>query len=232
MLRLEHLVTGDGDFRLSAHWDVAAGETLALLGASGAGKSTLLSAIAGFAPVHQGRLLWQDRPFQDRTPSDRPVSMVFQDHNLFGHLDVTQNIALGRNPSLRLTPDDKTRISAVLAEVGLDGLGTRRPSELSGGQQSRVALARALVRQKGLWLLDEPFAALGPGLRRDMLDLVKRVAQGAGATVILVTHDPQDALRFARQTSFIADGVAQAPVPTGQLFEAPPDPLKTYLGTQ
>jgi thiamine transport system ATP-binding protein len=119
----------------------------------------------------------------------------------------------------------------VLERVGLDGYGARRPAGLSGGQQSRVALARAMLRDRALWLLDEPFAALGPGLRQEMLALVSQMADAAGATVLMVTHDPDDAMRFADQTVFVADGIARAPVPTKALLADPADALRAYLGT-
>ena len=119
----------------------------------------------------------------------------------------------------------------ALAHVGLAGLGDRLPGALSGGQQSRVALARVLVRRKPLVLLDEPFAALGPALRAEMLDLVARVAQETGATVLMVSHDPDDARRIAALTIYLGEGRAEPPLPTEALFAEPPAALAAYLGT-
>jgi thiamine transport system ATP-binding protein len=156
--------------------------------------------------------------------------MLFQDHNLFPHLTVAQNVALGIKPSLRIDKADQSRIDAALADVGLAGYGGRLPSELSGGQQSRTALARVLVQARPLILLDEPFAALGPALRAEMLRLVRAVAERLGATLLMVTHDVADARRLGGQAVFVHDGVAEAPMPVEDLLADPPDALADYLG--
>lgn len=163
-------------------------------------------------------------------PGQRPVSVLFQDQNLFPHLSVAQNVGLGLRPDLRLTPADRDRVAQVLAEVGLEGLADRRSADLSGGQQGRVALARVLLRARPLLLLDEPFAALGPALKSEMLALLARIADRTGATVLMVTHDPEDARRFAPQTILVEGGVAHPPVPTGPLLDDPPPGLRAYLG--
>ena len=229
MLRLEGVEIRQEGFRLTADWAVPAGEKLAVIGPSGAGKSTLLMALAGFVP-HGGRVLWQGSDLGPMAPGDRPLSILFQDQNLFPHLTVAQNLGLGLSPRLRLTPADHDRIAATLGRVGLGGMGTRKPGQLSGGQIGRAALARALLRARPLLLLDEPFAALGPALKAEMLDLVTETAVETGATVLMVTHDPADARRFADQTVLVADGVAHAPQPTAALFAVPPPALATYLG--
>jgi len=231
MLRFEGVALQQGSFALSADWSIERGAKVALLGGSGAGKSTLLSAIAGFLPVAKGQIFWETGVLNALEPAARPVTMLFQDHNLFGHLTAAENVGLGIAPSLKLNAEQSARIARVLDRVGLDGFGARKPADLSGGQQSRVALARAMVRDRAVWLLDEPFSALGPGLRQEMLALVSEMAGAAGATVLMVTHDPEDALRFADQTVFVADGIARAPVPTKALFADPPDALRAYLGT-
>ena len=231
MLTFENLRITMDDFTLTANWSVAAGARLAIIGPSGAGKSTLLMAIAGFVPVAAGRITWVGQDIMALAPGDRPLSILFQDQNLFPHLTVTQNLGLGLSPLLALTPQQQDQIAAALARVGLSGLGARKPGALSGGQQGRVALARALLRSRPILLLDEPFAALGPALKAEMLDLVADVATAAGATVLLVTHDPADARRFADQTVLLADGTANPPVPTAALFENPPAALSDYLGS-
>ena len=231
MLQLENLCLTQGPFRLQANWALPAGETLAIIGPSGAGKSTLLMAIAGFRPATTGRILWNGADMASLPPGKRPVSILFQDQNLFPHLTIARNLGLGLNPRLRLTAAEWARVDAVLDRVGLAGMGNRRPSELSGGQQGRAALARALLMQKPLLLLDEPFAALGPALKADMLSLVTEVVTETKATLLMVTHDPQDARRHASLTSFVADGTALAPEPTESLFANPPAALQAYLGT-
>ena len=230
MLTLEALILQQDDFRLTADWSVAPGERVALIGPSGAGKSTLLMALAGFLPPAQGRILWQGRDLAGVAPGDRPISILFQDQNLFPHLTLAQNLGLGLSPTLRLTSARAAQIETALARVGLAGMGARKPGQLSGGQQGRAALARALLRARPVLLLDEPFAALGPALKAEMLDLLDEVATATGAAVLMVTHDPSDAKCFADKTVLVADGVAQAPQPTAELFANPPQALRDYLG--
>ncbi|MFC3182073.1 thiamine ABC transporter ATP-binding protein [Cypionkella sinensis] len=230
MLTVEALVLQQDDFRLAADWSVGAGERVALIGPSGAGKSTLLMALAGFIAPAQGRVLWQGDDLAAVAPGQRPMTILFQDQNLFPHLTLAQNLGLGLSPRLRLTPVQVAQIDTALARVGLGGMGARKPGQLSGGQQGRAALARALLRARPVLLLDEPFAALGPALKAEMLDLLDEVATETGATVLMVTHDPSDAKRFAGKTVLVADGVAQPPVLTAALFASPPQALIDYLG--
>lgn len=230
MLQLDRLTLAQGTFRLTADWPAKAGSRIAVIGPSGAGKSTLLSAIAGFLQPVTGRILWQGRDLADLPPGERPVTILFQDQNLFPHLTVAQNLGLGLRPDLRLGQADRARIDAALARVGLDGMGNRRPAQLSGGQASRAALARALLRARPILLLDEPFAALGPALRAEMMGLVREVAEETGALVLMVTHDPQDALALGGETAFVADGIVNPPVETQALLADPPPALRDYLG--
>lgn len=230
MLHLEHLVLTEPGFRLEADFAVPMGARVAIIGPSGAGKSTLLGAIAGFVRPDAGRIAWQGQDLAPLSPGERPVTILFQDQNLFPHLTVAQNLALGLSPRLRPTPEQLEQIAQALVRTGLAGLGDRRPAELSGGQAGRAALARALLRARPVLLLDEPFAALGPALKADMLALVAEVADATGATVLMVTHDPKDAQGFASQTILVADGLAHPPQDTARLFANPPKALADYLG--
>lgn len=230
MLRLEKIEIAQGEFTLAADFEVAPGHSVAVIGPSGAGKSTLLAAIAGFVTPVTGRVLWEGGDITDSPPGSRPISVIFQDNNLFPHLDVARNVALGVTSARTLSSAQQDEVAAALDRVGLDGMGARRPRELSGGQQSRVALARALIRHRPLVLLDEPFAALGPALKDEMLDLVAEVMGEAGATVLMVSHDPEDARRIADQTILVAEGVAHPPVATEPLFADPPPALRAYIG--
>lgn len=230
MLRLEGCHLQQGDFTLAADLVVETGARVAVLGPSGGGKSTLIGLIAGFVQPDSGRVLWQDRDITRDAPGDRPLTVLFQDNNLFPHLTAAGNVGLGLAPRLRLTPEEKTRVQGALARVGLADLGDRRPAQLSGGQQSRVALARVLVQDRPLVLLDEPFAALGPALKAEMLDLLSELLDGTGATLMMVTHDPTDAQRLCPQTVLVADGYAHAPAPTDRLLANPPPALAAYLG--
>ncbi|MFQ6546789.1 ATP-binding cassette domain-containing protein [Aestuariibius sp. 2305UL40-4] len=229
MLTFDAVEIAFPSFRLTASLDIQAGRRVAVIGPSGAGKSTLLGAIAGFVQ-HEGAILWQGERIDGLPPAKRPVAMLFQDNNLFTHLTLGQNVGLGLRPDLRLAPDDKAAADAALDRVGLGRFGSRKPGSLSGGQQSRAALARVLVMRRPLLLLDEPFAALGPALKDEMLDLVAELAEETGATVLMVTHDPRDAVRLSEEAVFVADGVAAPPVPTPQLLEDPPPKLAAYLG--
>ncbi len=175
MLVCEDVVIRQDTFTLRAAWQIPAGDKVAVIGPSGAGKSTLLNAIAGFVPLAGGRLSWSGQDLGALDPGERPLTILFQDQNLFPHLTLAQNVALGLSPSLRLDRASRDRVEAALERVGLGGLGGRRPAQVSGGQASRTALARALLRQRPLLLLDEPFAALGPGLKAEMLSLVAEI---------------------------------------------------------
>ena len=230
MLQLDGLRLRQGSFTLSADLTVAAGARVAIIGPSGSGKSTLITGIGGFLDPEAGRILWQGEDITNLPPGKRPLTTLFQDVNLFPHLTLFQNVALGLAPRLRPGPEDTRRIEEALTQVGLQGLGARRPGQLSGGQQSRAALARALLRARPLLLLDEPFAALGPALKEEMLDLVASVLTRTGATLLMVTHDPRDALRLTPETILVMDGRAAPPVPTVALLDNPPPALRAYLG--
>ncbi|MFE3836781.1 thiamine ABC transporter ATP-binding protein [Pseudogemmobacter sonorensis] len=230
MLRLEGLVLEQGDFRLCADWQIGPGARVALIGPSGAGKSTLLAAIAGFLAPRAGRILWQGQDLGPLPPGARPLSILFQDQNLFPHLTLAQNLGLGLRADLKLSPDQRVEVDAALERVGLGGFGPRKPPALSGGQAGRAALARVLLRARPLLLLDEPFAALGPALKDEMLALLAEVASATGAAVLMVTHAPEDALRFADSVSLVAGGEAAAPVPVERIFADPPEALRDYMG--
>ncbi|WP_438986412.1 thiamine ABC transporter ATP-binding protein [Marivivens donghaensis] len=230
MLMLENLNVRQGDFRLAANVGFAAGQITALIGPSGAGKSTILSVIAGFYQA-EGQVLWRGEPITDLRPDQRPVSILFQDNNLFPHLTVLQNVGLALRASLRLTSAEQRRVDEMLASVGLSGMGGRMPAALSGGQQSRAALARLLLQDRPVILLDEPFAALGPGLKQEMLALVRERALADNRVVLMVTHDPQDALVAADQIALVDEGQLFAPLPAREVMDNPPDVLQRYLGT-
>lgn len=230
MLRLEGLEIRQGTFRMGADMALEQGRKYAVIGPSGAGKSTLLGALCGFVPLAQGRLFWQGDEITDADPGARPMTMLFQDNNLFPHLSVTQNIGLGIRPDLRLSAQDKTRVAQALARVGLSDQAGKKPGALSGGQQSRAALARVLVQARPWVLLDEPFAALGPALRNEMLDLVQDLVTETGAGLVMVTHAPEDVRRIADEVVFVGSGRAEAPKPAAELMENPPPELRAYLG--
>jgi thiamine transport system ATP-binding protein len=194
------------DFQARYSLAVAPGALCAVVGPSGGGKTTLLHMIAGFETPVGGRLSFDGVDLLPLRPADRPIAMLFQDHNLFPHLTARENVGLGVRPSLRLSRTDQARVTAALEAVDLRELAERRPGEMSGGQRQRVALARALVTEKPLLLLDEPFAALDPGLRRQMIGIVDRIRRERAITTVLTIHTPEDIMEVADQAAFVADG--------------------------
>lgn len=229
-ITFDNLELRHGAFSLNADLRIDTGSRVALLGPSGGGKSTLLSALAGFHTPHQGRVLVDDADLTDLAPAKRPVTLLFQDHNLFPHLSAEQNIGLGLRPNLKLSSSEHQVVQEALARVGLKGQGRKRPAEMSGGQQQRVALARALLRDRPILLLDEPFAALGPALKREMFALVDEILDGTNTTMIMVTHQPEDAAAICDQVIVVAEGTAEKPVKTATVLRNPPRALAEYLG--
>lgn len=230
MIKLENVGFRYEDMVMNFDLQVAKGELVGIIGPSGAGKSTLLSLIAGFDLPVSGRISVASVDMEGVVPDQRPVSMIFQDHNSFAHLDVWTNVALGISPDLKLDPQQRERIGTALARVGLSDFKARRPTELSGGERQRIAIARALVRDKPVLLLDEPFTALGPALRRDMLDLIREIQKERKLTVLMVTHQPEDAKYAASRIAFVQNGRIAHVLPTKQFFAASaPAEISAYL---
>jgi thiamine transport system ATP-binding protein len=210
---------------------VPAGAFLVAFGPSGAGKTTLLNLMAGFDRPLSGSISLLGKDMRGVPPAQRPVTMLFQDHNLFAHLDVAANVGLGIDPGLRLDAADRERVRAALAEVGLAQFERRLPAQLSGGERQRAALARCLVRDRRILLLDEPFVALGPRMRTDMLDMVDRLRRDHALTVVMVTHQPSDARRSATHAAFVLAGEVRHVGPPADLFGIRDDSdLDAYLG--
>lgn len=164
------------------------GERVAIVGESGAGKSTLLNLIAGFELAERGQLWLNDEDHFRTQPSERPVSMLFQDNNLFPHLTVAQNIGLALAPRLKLNAQQQEKVVQIAAQMGIEDFLQRRADMLSGGQKQRVALARTLLRDKPILLLDEPFSALDPQRRQELQQLVATLCQEKKLTLLMVTH--------------------------------------------
>ena len=192
MIRLDNVFLADDALPMTFDLQVAAGERIAIVGPSGAGKSTLLNLIAGFVLPTQGNIWLNGENHTRSAPYERPVSMLFQENNLFPHLTVQQNLALGLKTSLKLTALEQDQIERVADAVGLTSFLSRLPNSLSGGQKQRVALARCLLRDKPILLLDEPFSALDPELRMDMLNWIDELCHSKNLTLLLVTHQPSE----------------------------------------
>ncbi len=192
MIRLDNVFLADDTLPMTFDLQVAEGERIAIIGPSGAGKSTLLNLIAGFVLPTQGNIWLNGENHTRSAPYERPVSMLFQENNLFPHLTVQQNLALGLKTNLKLTALEQDQIEQVADAVGLTSFLSRLPNSLSGGQKQRVALARCLLRDKPILLLDEPFSALDPELRMDMLNLIDELCHSKNLTLLLVTHQPSE----------------------------------------
>ncbi len=179
-----------------------------LLGPSGCGKTTVLRAIAGFHPLDAGDIKLGgrvvSRPGHTVAPEQRRVGMVFQDHALFPHLKVDENVAFGLRK--RHTATDRKFVDEVLERVGLSTMGDRYPHELSGGQQQRVALARALAPKPDLLLMDEPFSNLDVELRERLGYDVREILKAQGITSVMVTHDQQDAFALSDEVGVMFEG--------------------------
>ncbi|MFD1092371.1 thiamine ABC transporter ATP-binding protein ThiQ [Providencia vermicola] len=206
MIKLTQLDYQYDNLTMSFDFSVAPGECVAIMGPSGAGKSTLLSLISGFQFPKTGTIELNGRDHTFTPPAQRPVSMLFQENNLFAHLTIRQNIGLGLQPSLRLSTKQMQIVEQIAAHVSLTEYLDRLPAQLSGGQRQRAALARCLVRNQPILLLDEPFSALDPALRHEMLTLLKTVCAEKSITLLMVSHNVDDALQIAPRTLVVAAG--------------------------
>jgi thiamine transport system ATP-binding protein len=204
----------------------------AVVGPSGAGKSTFLNLISGFASISRGTIIWNGQEISNLPPAKRSVSILFQDNNLFPHLSVWRNLALAVTHWPKISRDNEEKLKAVMSEVGILGLENRKPSQLSGGQQSRVALARVLLQKNKILLLDEPFSALGPSLKDQMLELIKKIAKNKKLLVLMVTHEPADAKKVASQTLVVKDKKVHPPLITEKALDPINGPLADYLLNQ
>jgi iron(III) transport system ATP-binding protein len=222
MIRLDRVTKRYGDVAAvdDASLCVDRGEIVALLGPSGCGKTTLLRLVAGFERPESGIVQLAGRKVSGTgtwvPPEQRRVGMVFQDYALFPHLTVSENVGFGIPRRARAS-----RVLELLSIVGLDGLGARYPHQLSGGQQQRVALARALAPGPELVLLDEPWSNVDPSLRETLRAEVAEVIRPLGVTVVLVTHDREEAFSLADRIALMRDGkVVQEGTPE-ELYFAP-----------
>lgn len=186
--------------------EVRSGEILALLGESGCGKSSLLKAMLGLYSLSKGKIFFQGKEIQNLPSHKRGISVVFQDLRLFPHLNVGENV--GFSLELQKVPksERKKRVEELLKLVQLEGYSERRIDSLSGGQMQRVAIARALAMNENILFLDEPFSALDPNLRREMGDFILELQKKENLTVVLVTHDQEEALRLAHRIALMKDG--------------------------
>jgi putative spermidine/putrescine transport system ATP-binding protein len=211
---------------------VADGELVCLLGPSGSGKSTLLRMVGGFVEPTEGTIRIDGQDVTGLPPESRPTGMVFQSHALWTHMNVFRNIAFGLG--LRKLPRDEInrRVEAVLEQVGLAGFGQRQVTQLSGGQQQRVALARSLVLEPKILLLDEPFASLDQHLRERLREEVRDLQQRLSITTLFVTHGQDEALSMADRIVVMRDGKIEQVGRPDEVYREPETPfVASFIGT-
>ena len=223
---------GSTEVLKSINLDIEPGEFFALLGPSGSGKSTLLRLIAGFNRHQHGQLLVDGVDISAKAPWERNIGMVFQSYALWPHLSVWDNVAFG----LVERKVDKTvlkqKVGAALELVSLSDYAQRRPSQLSGGQQQRVALARTIVIEPQVLLLDEPLSNLDKALRVQMRQELLALQRRLGITTIFVTHDQEEAMTTADRMAVLDQGVVQQVGAPATLYDYPVNPfVANFVGT-
>ncbi|HEX2215734.1 MAG TPA: ABC transporter ATP-binding protein [Xanthobacteraceae bacterium] len=212
--------------------DVEDGEFFAFLGPSGSGKTTLLRLIAGFGTPTAGRILIGGRDVTRLAPWSRNVGMVFQSYALWPHMTVARNVAFGLERRRLSRPEITRRVDDALALVGLSAFADRRPAQLSGGQQQRVALARTLVIEPEVLLLDEPLSNLDAKLRTEMRAEIKGLQRKLGLTAVYVTHDQEEANAIADRMAVLDGGNIQQVGAPLDLYDNPANRfVATFLGT-
>jgi len=201
--------------------DVAKGEFLTMLGPSGSGKTTCLMMLAGFEPATHGEIYLKENPINRVPPHKRGIGMVFQNYALFPHMTVAENLAFPLEVRNMDKSEREQRVKRALDMVQLGAFGDRRPAQLSGGQQQRVAVARSLVFDPDLVLMDEPLGALDKNLREQMQYEIKHIHENLGLTVVYVTHDQSEALTMSNRIAVFDDGIIQQCDPPPVLYEEP-----------
>jgi iron(III) transport system ATP-binding protein len=231
---IEHVSFGYGDTPVldDITLDVGKGEFFAFLGPSGSGKTTLLRLIAGFGTPSAGRILIGERDVTGLPPWSRNVGMVFQSYALWPHMTVARNVAFGLERRRLKRADINRRVADALALVGLSAFADRRPAQLSGGQQQRVALARTIVIEPKVLLLDEPLSNLDAKLRVDMRSELRQLQRKLGLTAIYVTHDQEEANAIADRIAVLDGGRIQQVGTPIALYDHPANRfVATFLGT-
>lgn len=211
---------------------VGDGELVCLLGPSGSGKSTLLRIVGGFETQSSGTITIDGEDVTRLPPERRPTGMVFQSHALWTHMNVFKNVAFGLK--LRHLPkaEIRSRVDAALEQVGLAGYGERQTHQMSGGQQQRVALARSLVLEPKILLLDEPFASLDQHLRERLREEVRDLQQRLRITTLFVTHAQDEALSLADRIVVMHDGRAEQVATPDVVYREPATPFVAgFIGT-
>ena len=212
--------------------DIASGEFMVLLGPTGCGKSTLLRLIAGFEDPTAGSVLFDGVPVTGITPRDRNIAMVFQDYALYPHLTVAQNIGFPLRALTEPGVDVPGRIAEAARSLGIDELLNRLPAHLSGGQRQRLAMARAIVREPAVLLLDEPMSNVDAGVRAELRGQIVALARRLAVTTVYVTHDQSEAMSMADRVAVLRRGVLQQVGTPAEVYADPQTVfVAAFLGT-
>jgi len=232
MIKLKNISINLGDFSLrDVNLEIAAGEFFSILGPTGTGKTVILEMIAGMYQPESGKILIQDKDAENIPPEKRGIGFVYQDYALFPHLNVYKNISFG--PQLRKVPPEEIQegVQKLAEMLAITHLLQRYPGTLSGGEQQRVSLARALILKPRIMLMDEPFSALDPNTKKTLCQELKRIHEEFKCTIVHVTHDFNEAETLANRIGVILNGKVRKVGTPSQVFNYPDDPkVASFLG--
>ncbi len=230
MLEIRDFELGSPFTLLAEDMRLEGGQMIGLAGASGAGKSTFLKALAGFLPLENGELRWGGENFSSLLPARRPVAMLFQSDNLFLHLTLRQNIALGIKPSGRLDTEQNQELEALAKELRIEEVLDARPRQCSGGQNARAALARVILKASKIVLLDEAFSSLGPAQREELHDIIKERLVERGHLVLFASHQTSELRNWSSEILWLHGARLNFPQKTTHFFVNAPESAKRYFG--
>jgi molybdate/tungstate transport system ATP-binding protein len=234
MITLENVSHEWDDFSLkNVSFSVNKGEHFIILGPTAAGKTLILETIAGFYVPRKGKILLHGKDITHIPPEKRKIGFVYQDYSLFPHMNVKENVAFGLKMQKLPKTEVEAKVQDIMDSMGISYLQNRLPSTLSGGEQQRVALARSLVIDPDILLLDEPLSALDPRTRETLREELKRIHEMSGTTTIHVTHDQDEALALADRIGVIMDGeLVQVDEPYRVFNEPVTEEIATFVGVE